>query len=457
MTQGLQVAEGHKGRAHSETGASGYARWGSCSASVHMLRMAPPMIESAAAAEGTFAHERLEMRLNGIELTELDFVTPWSGGLPDLEMMRGVQEAVDWVNEKLDENPGAILFVEKPVEVTDDIWGTVDIFIYVPSTQTLYVLDFKYGRGRVDASTKQLWIYALGVEKRLFEEGKTVRRVIVGICQPRYDHEDGTTRCVEVDLVDLFDFLLEAEKAVLKTKEAAAVLQSLKERLWDFQDPFWTSGEWKKWFAPSAKACQWCVRATCPGAQAAALETLGDIPGIEEFTTITLPDPNDLDIARLIKIDDGRKMVEQWFKAVHNRLLQAGLQGADLEAEGRKLVLTRPRRSFLGDEEVVLSGLDKLSKGLLGVEDFTSRKLKGLGDVEDLLMMLPDEVLVEYGKNKTERKRNIKIAMADLMEKKEGKNYQVVPLTDKRDAVQIDSLADFDLSAIEDFNDEGEE
>jgi hypothetical protein len=437
---------GHEERDHSPWGASAAARYTKCYGSVYMLQKFPQPT-SAAAKEGTWAHECLEKALLNVPFDEINF--------KDKEMRDGVKEAYDWVDTILAANPGAILFLEKPFKVSEDVWGTNDVAIYVPSTQTLYVMDFKYGKAIVDVrGNKQLRVYGLGAIMELFAVGLLVRRIEVTICQPRVDHPDGTARPEEVDLVDLYDFSLELDEAVEKTKDAALLLDVLPTLPQKMQDDFWESGKWRKIFAPSADTCHFCCKAVCPAAQREALDSLPEVYDLDDLPTFTPPAPAGIDVARLVAIVKSKKMIEKWLDACWVQLLLVGLQGADLGE--LKIVRTQSKRAFLSDEEIVLAGLEEISEHGIDRSSFLSSKLKGIGDTENILMGLPEEILVKFGKNKTERLRNIKTAMAELMEKREGQNYTIADLNDSREAVVNDALAEIDFSAIADL-DEGDE
>ncbi len=442
MSQDVAIID-HSKRDHSPWGASGASRWMSCAASVYMLETSPKPPNSAAAMQGTQAHELLEKCLRGEHIDPSEY--------EDESMRVGVREAVDWVHDILETYPDAQLFVEKRFKVTEEVWGSCDVLIYVPSTATLYVFDFKYGKGRVEVrGNKQLRIYGLGAIKELFSEDYKVEHVFLTICQPRYDHEDGTTRSEEADIIELFDFQLAVEQAVEQSKQTWELLEKVSNDGGGLESPFWSSGEWRKHFNPSAGACQWCVSATCPAVQLNALEHLPEVQGLEDLDTWEGPDVNTLDIERLVIIEKAKKNIEKWLKAVHSRLIQVGLAGADLG--DMKIVLTQPRRAFLPDTDAVLNGLDKITGGLIDKKEFTVTKLKGLGDTEEILMGLPEEVLTSrYGRTKKARLQGIKADMAEFMEKREGKSYAIVPLTDKRDAINVGVTGFIDYTEIEDF------
>jgi len=442
-------AGGHSERAHSSHGASGASRWMYCSGSVYMLENSPRRPSSASAKQGTHAHELLEMALMGIRVQPQD-CDPYDR----VEMMAAIQEAVDWVTEIMEANPGAVLYLEKPFTITEEVWGTNDVSIYAPLTETLYVMDFKYGVGLVRAKgNKQLRIYGLGAIRELAAEGKPVSHVEITICQPRCPDEVGeTTRTENVDIVDLFDFFLEVEAAVQRTKDASRLLELLPQQSQEAQDEFWApGGKWTKVFSPSPDACQWCVSATCRAVRESVRENLPAVPDdLIDMGEWSPPDVTAIETQRLLAIKKADEMIKKFLKAVSMELLVRGLQGADLGDQ--KIVNKQARRKFLKDQEIVLKGLDELSKGALSKEAFVVPKIKGIGEVEQALLTgLPTEILNEFGSKKAERLRNIKTAMAELMDKTSGGGYVIVDKSDKRQAIEVDPLAEIDFDAIADI------
>jgi hypothetical protein len=448
ITAGSAVATtgNHKQREHSPWGASSAARYLKCAASVYMLETSPALPESAAAAEGTWAHELLEKALLCGKMP------PETEG-EDPEMRSYVAEVAEWVWQALRENPGAILYIEKPFKITERVWGTNDVAIYCPEAETLYVVDFKYGKKFVSVRRNpQLRIYALGIIELLRREGKRVRRLHLVIAQPRVDHEDGTIREFEDDLVDIFDFSLALEEAVRDTLRAAAATIEVESWPIELQEQYWQSGLWKRWFSPSPDTCRYCVKHTCRAVQERALEAFGDVSYVEDLPVWEPPDPATLDIDRLEAIDEAKEMVEAWLKACSARLKALALMGVPLKR--RKLVQTSARRAFLKDQKRVLKGLDEITEGWLNKPVFVEPKLKGIGDVEKAILGGGDVNLSRFGATRKEQTKKLKELLAELMEKRAGKSYSLVPLSDPKEAVKTDLLDGFDLDGIEDLIDE---
>lgn len=162
---------------HARLSASSSHRWIKCPGSVYMSE-GVERATSEAAEEGTKAHAVLEAMLKG-EPYECD----------DLEMLGHVQYVVDYVK-------GLGGTVESEVRI--DYWdmtgvekinGEVDSFgtcdIIVEDGDTVHIIDFKYGLGKVSAQQNtQLFLYA---SPYTLPEDK---KVFCHIVQPRIDWVD---------------------------------------------------------------------------------------------------------------------------------------------------------------------------------------------------------------------------------------------------------------------------
>jgi len=137
-----------------------------CPGSVELSERAPAPAVSAAATEGTDAHEYAAMQLLGVATPEC----PYEG----LELY--TSRVLDAANKK-----GAQMWIEKRVFLTADIHGTPDAVVYCKGT--LDVFDLKYGYNPVQAAgNPQLLIYAAAAIKTYSLKPKKIRLHIV---QPR--------------------------------------------------------------------------------------------------------------------------------------------------------------------------------------------------------------------------------------------------------------------------------
>lgn len=180
---------------HSKYPPSSAYRWLKCPASV---LLAPDEVErdTTAADEGTLAHRIAELKLtadfwndNEEELTECR-----ENGLYNHEMEGYTDCYVDYVTGQTRE--GSEVYVETMVDLKGympGLFGTCDCIVYNPVWNTLDVIDFKYGKWKVDyKDNPQLMIYALGAAD--FIKGKRPDTdlgsltVNMHICQPRIGH-----------------------------------------------------------------------------------------------------------------------------------------------------------------------------------------------------------------------------------------------------------------------------
>lgn len=192
----------HKARSHSDLPPSSADKWLHCHA-WRRLRAEfvaefgePP--SSAAADEGTEAHELMERHLRGQLLPETYH------GFHEL------MEAIEWVEAQ----PGE-LHLEAPVDFGElfgyvGLTGTVDIILVEDNRLT--IADLKFGRGVVEHKRNpQMMVYLAGAVAK-FGERENYR---LAVLQPRAYHPEGNNRVFELTHEELEDFIYnELEPAI---------------------------------------------------------------------------------------------------------------------------------------------------------------------------------------------------------------------------------------------------
>ena len=193
----------HSARSHSELPPSSSDKWLKCFAwrrlMAELRETGGESPSSAAAEEGTDAHERMELHLSGRTNLSEDYL-----GFHEL------MEAIEWVEAQ----PGE-LFLEEKVDFGEELGytgmtGTVDITLV--EEVRLTIADLKFGRMVVEhRHNPQLLIYLVGAVAR-FGKRETYRVVIL---QPRAFHPQGTIRVWEIDHKTLQRFIVkELEPAI---------------------------------------------------------------------------------------------------------------------------------------------------------------------------------------------------------------------------------------------------
>lgn len=366
----------HAERAHASLGASGAYRWMACPGSVALTANLPNPT-SQYAAEGTAAHEALELCLSGkhdaVEMIGRRFgkCEAFPDGFEvDEEMAEAVQVAIDWVRQVFE--PGDVLFLERKFDLTPlahtrpalaeagvAMFGTCDILIWKPALGWLYVADYKHGKGvPVDVvGNPQLRYYALGALEALAAEGAYPSRAVLYVIQPRAFHRSGPVRSDDIDVLDLVDWSDSLMSAAIETT---------------VEPPRLAAGD----------HCKFCTGAhLCPEldrhSRALAVAEFDPVPGPDEV--FTPPDPSTLTSERLALVLDRAEIVETWIKAVRAhafRLLDSG------EAvPGYKLVQGTGRRKWADDIEaaIVLSELG------VADDDYAPRKIVTPAQAERVL------------------------------------------------------------------------
>ena len=342
---------------HSSLGASSAHRWMRCPASVkasaEVLGKEPGLdADSEFSHEGTCAHYLAEIALKSgrlvssyvgevIELPDHDKSEQFDNEFEvTKEMANYVAVYVDFCRDL----PGDVEEIEARLDYSDWVeggFGTGDYLKFDEDSNTLYVVDLKYGKGiRVDAfENKQLLLYGLGGYS-LLSLFHSIGRVKMVVVQPRLDHIDE----YEVITRDLLKFGEEARKAAEATKE---------------DDPVFNPGE---------SQCQWCyVAKSFDGCQAqydfVKEEALSGL-GVLDDETLTQDDV-DLFIAedrpeyhRVVKILKNKSLIESLIKQAKEIAYAKAMAGEPLV--GTKLVRGRKSKSYAFEDEEALRRLKQL-------------------------------------------------------------------------------------------------
>lgn len=314
---------GHGEREHSELSASSCYRWWNCPGSVALSRGVKSR-DSLFAAEGTAAHELAELCLlnkqHAVEYIDRVFTVDVNGEPVDFvvddAMADAVQAYLDFVGSVYGE-----LSVEKRIRLDAigapaPMFGTCDAFVYDQATQTLHIVDLKYGKGKrvIAQGNPQGLYYARGAILGLGPD-QPAKRVLVTIAQVRV--RDGITTA-EYSVMDLFDWTND----LLDHAEAALA-----------PDAPLVPGDW----------CDYCPVKACKARAAANLEAaqIAFAEAVDPDATLALPQPVLLSVAELSALKAKGAQVRAFFDAVDDAVeaeLRAGRGVPDwklVESEAR--------------------------------------------------------------------------------------------------------------------------
>ena len=187
---------------HSRIAPSGMPRTVPCPGSVVMQERYPETEDSLSAKEGNASHWAAAHILAGEEPAVGESAP--NGIILTADM---IDYARVYTHDILSTMPPDTLAVEAKITAAErvhpDSWGSVDCWAYDPKARILYVWDYKYGYGLVEAVENwQLINYTVGIMERLRirDDQVTVRMTIV---QPRAPHPQGPIRRWVVKGTDL--------------------------------------------------------------------------------------------------------------------------------------------------------------------------------------------------------------------------------------------------------------
>jgi hypothetical protein len=336
---------------HSAIGPSALHRLLACPAS-HKLSIGAERKSSAYAAQGSVAHQIPERTLGETPFEDapaLGDVLDYDGHeiTVDQDMIDGAAQMIAfceplkaqadqyWVEQRVD--MGKLWEPEKPPE---PLYGTVDFGAYIKKIDTLYIVDFKYGRMDVSPhDNPQAFAYGLGA---CYELGHFPANIVLVIIQPRGQ----TGNPVKIAQMTGLDLMIWADD----------ILKPGVDRLVDPAAPFATGNH-----------CTFCaVKIKCP-----ALHELAKKTSRTEFSKLP-PDPMSFDGAELANILDNIDVIQKWFEAV--RAEASGRIEKAKSVPGWKLVPKRAIRKW-ADQKLVEQQLDNVST-------VWDRKLKSPTQVE---------------------------------------------------------------------------
>lgn len=379
--------------AHSKLGASSYYRWGKsqggCPGSVKLSEgISSP--ESPYAKEGTHAHNFAAQEL---EILIFD-KKPKSYLAASAEMKDAVQVYIDFV---LDEKRRASLNHIEPLvliehrfdlsSVYPGMFGTADCVIYDGFHKKLIVADYKHGAGiAVEVeNNSQLKYYALGA---LLSIGKPCAVVEVVVVQPRCEIGGGPIRRSTFQSVDLFDFIADLELDAKETENPQALL------------------------VPGTH-CRFCpaAAAKCPAIKdkAQALAKL-------QFKPQLSYDPEKLDQALSFL-----PALEAWITQVREFAYGEAIHGRT--PPGWKLVAKRTTRKWTSNEEDIVEYMSLATKKPIQ-EFYETPSIKSPSQMEKLCS------------------KQIGEGLRAMMESVSS-GYNLVPDSDKREAVKLDPKTQF--------------
>jgi hypothetical protein len=317
-----------------------------------------PNESSVYAKEGTCAHAlgEIEARLSFGIITPAEATRErnlwrkhWQAEIglteeQEEEMANHVAAYVDLIHERADAYPDSnVLFEQRLATGIPSSWGTSDTVIVSPVH--VEVVDLKYGMGvRVSAvGNPQLRLYGVGALEGIAELLGDPETVTMTVFQPRLDHTDSETMTA-ADLKAWRDSLIPIAEIALGDDAP---------------------------FGPSEDACRWCPAA---GQCRAQLEwaTQADFG-----TPADLLEPAELAEA-LAQVDAIEKWCEQ-VRAVGLDLIYT--KGTPVP--GWKAVRSGGKRSIpVGNQEAAIEAMVQVG---LSIEEISTRKTKGIGDLVKLL------------------------------------------------------------------------
>jgi len=326
---------------HALLSASSSKRWLNCPPSARLCAEVEDTT-SEYAKEGTDAHTLCEYKVKtmlGIEMQDPTADLSYY----DEEMERCANDYACYIMEGLEDIKAycndPLVLIEQRLDFSKyvpDGFGTGDCLIVADNT--LYIIDFKYGKGvEVDSEDNpQMMCYAIGALE-LFDRLYDIENVCMIIFQPRIEN-------ISVSNMSVTELYNWAENTLKPIAQLA----------------YEGKGEFK-----AGDHCQFCkIKATCRKRAEYNMELAKY--DFEEPAELTDEEVSEI----LIKSGD----LVSWVSDVKEYALNQAIQGKNYP--NLKLVEGRSNRKYLNEEEaaraVIAAGYDPYEKKILGITSMTS-------------------------------------------------------------------------------------
>ena len=325
---------------HANLSPSKRHRWGVCPGSIREEAKYPDDRSGPAAIDGTHTHTILEFCLSGPwepeELVGQTMQDDDGKFLIDAERAERVRIAVDYVKQRVAEQPGCKVIAEQRVNpnrliARDDMSGTVDIQIH--GTDVLEIVDYKDGMGAVQAEgNAQLELYAVGA---LADVGEPYpwKRVRMTIIQPKMALRGQPA--ITSHEVDISEILAIVDRLVI---EGAAV---------DAPDAPLVPGE---------SQCKFCkAKGSCAALASNVMKEIGimfqPVMSLDVAQQSADKDPSTMDDGQILSIMEAAPLMRQLLEGVEKEALRRLQSGQAIT--GLKLVNGRGSRAWaLQDDEI---------------------------------------------------------------------------------------------------------
>jgi len=378
----------HGQRSHAVWSASATARNVYCPGALTLSLLAPPQKSSIFADTGTAGHQIAErcLRNGGDAVDYLGTVekTKDHDITVDEDLVNSAQEYIDYCRDRMKALGGVETgehqhwleerFSLEALNPPFEAGGTGDFILFSAVHKNLEIIDFKNGRGVVDAKENpQLRTYALGA--LLAHQDLDVDTVTVTIVQPRAAHKDGRIRSETFHVADLIAWTADLLKAMGRSKAAMDAYEKAKTNsvLMD---------EWAdEWLRPGK--CTFCpAEATCPALRkkALAVAAVWFEPETGEAKIGNLP--NEMSPEKLAETLDMLDMLEAWVKAVRAYAHTQAENGVTIP--GYQLAEKIGNRKWKADEAATAVSLLSPEIGL-SEDEIYERKLRSVAQLEKVL------------------------------------------------------------------------
>lgn len=391
--------QSHGERDHAKYGSSRIHRVLHCAGYVS-LAARTPRAASAAADEGTHAHEMLAAHLNGQAVRAFCTEDEW----------RGIEMVEDYLTKLYIERGDTLLmYVEDenvfPQEVVpaQDAGGIADVLVIDYAAREGWSFEYKFGHVYVSEKRNPQLMYN-AVAKWWQQPLSKVHLVVI---QP-HAHGAEPIRVDTVTPLDLVEFQMRVESAIAAAEQPNAPLSP----------------------GPHCRFCE--CELTCPAREKQAVAAIDPYATrIEHVEGLPLPAAETMPLDRLAYVLRHADALREWLSAAEKEALRRAMEGQDVPEH--KLAEARGRRSFNADVEGTAAKLAALTSFAVGPAEFKEEKLIGVTKAEAKLIKHASDTAPTGSKQQAVSEMKDKLAF--LTPRSSSGNLVLVPISDSRPAV----------------------
>lgn len=367
----------HEERDHAALGGSKADIWMNCQGSYFLTKDDPPIPATPSMLLGTAKHEAAEILITDYLEHKVKGTDPNKRAhlIKKKDIIAAAKECVEFIWTEIFEEyvTGKAWGLEDRICIDEklEMYGYADLWaikIGERAKKVGVIVDFKFGHYEVDIDKNpQPAFYLVALRKEIQKLGKDIDEGVAYIFQPN-------------DAIPRESWIKKVTYSAKQLDNWEAKFYKAAEQIFVKKEAKFKVGDW----------CQWCSgKARCK-ARFEALEKKSEL-SLVNIKKTKLPAVETLTDDQILKIVQHKKDIEDFLKACY---VHAFNKAATVKFPGMKIVEGRGRRSWIDDEEGIITaiseaGVECLETKLLALTAVEKELAKKLGKKEAEAFLSP--------------------------------------------------------------------